>query len=122
MTEPPAPPAPTARPTARSVQHTPDDDQTREARDATLDAARISEDETQQASYRRTQYAGEVQAATEQFYELLYQSEQTGRDYDCKEFKTHHEAQAFFEFWGGPAADPHRLDEDHDGLACEALP
>lgn len=42
------------------------------------------------------------------------------RDKDCKDFKTHAEAQAFFEA-AGPG-DPHKLDSDGDGLACESLP
>lgn len=41
-------------------------------------------------------------------------------DKDCKDFKTHAEAQAFFES-AGPG-DPHRLDADGDDLACESLP
>ena len=31
-------------------------------------------------------------------------------------------AQTFFEANGGPASDPHGLDADHDGIACETLP
>jgi micrococcal nuclease len=45
-----------------------------------------------------------------------------GPDRDCPDFATHAEAQAFFIAAGGPARDPHRLDGDHDGIACEALP
>lgn len=45
-----------------------------------------------------------------------------GPDRDCGDFSTHAEAQAFFEAAGGPASDPHRLDGDHDGVACETLP
>lgn len=45
-----------------------------------------------------------------------------GRDYDCDDFSTQNEAQRFFEKYGGPAKDPHRLDADHDGSACESLP
>ena len=41
-------------------------------------------------------------------------------DKDCADFKTHAEAQAFF-LAQGPG-DPHRLDADGDGLACEWLP
>lgn len=41
-------------------------------------------------------------------------------DKDCKDFTTHAEAQAFFEAAG--AGDPHRLDSDGDGQACETLP
>lgn len=43
--------------------------------------------------------------------------------YNCKDFKTHAEAQAVFEFCGGIKNDIHRLDgSDKDGLACESLP
>ncbi|WNR47051.1 stalk domain-containing protein [Paenibacillus roseipurpureus] len=43
-----------------------------------------------------------------------------GPDRDCGDFATHEEAQAFFIAAGGPEKDPHRLDADKDGLACEA--
>lgn len=45
-----------------------------------------------------------------------------GPDRDCGDFSTHAEAQAFFEAAGGPGSDPHKLDGDHDGVACETLP
>lgn len=45
-----------------------------------------------------------------------------GPDLDCGDFRTQREAQDFFEACGGPANDPHRLDGDDDGLACESLP
>ena len=38
-------------------------------------------------------------------------------DRDCDYFRTQEKAQAFFE-QAGPN-DPHRLDDDGDGLACE---
>jgi len=38
------------------------------------------------------------------------------------DFKTQKEAQAFYEAAGGPEKDPHRLDPDKDGVACESLP
>lgn len=38
-------------------------------------------------------------------------------DRDCADFRTQAEAQAFFRA-AGPG-DPHRLDRDGDGLACE---
>lgn len=41
-------------------------------------------------------------------------------DKDCSNFSTHAEAQAFFESKG--SGDPHGLDRDGDGLACETLP
>ena len=44
-------------------------------------------------------------------------------DKDCKDFKTHPEAQAYFNSKGGsPSNNVDNLDADHDGLACEALP
>lgn len=43
----------------------------------------------------------------------------TGFDRDCSDFASQQEAQAFFESKGGPAEDPHRLDADNDGQACE---
>ncbi len=39
---------------------------------------------------------------------------------DCGDFRSHAEAQAFFEA-AGPG-DPHRLDRDGNGQACEGLP
>jgi endonuclease YncB( thermonuclease family) len=41
-------------------------------------------------------------------------------DQDCAHFATRAQAQAFFQVQG--PGDPHRLDADHDGLACETLP
>ena len=41
-------------------------------------------------------------------------------DKDCSDFSTHAQAQAFFEAQG--PGDPHRLDRDRDGSACETLP
>ncbi len=41
-------------------------------------------------------------------------------DRDCSDFRTRAAAQAFFESHGGPAVDPHKLDQDRDGLACES--
>ena len=45
-----------------------------------------------------------------------------GPDRNCGDFKTHDEAQEFFIAAGGPDSDPHGLDRDHDGIACEDLP
>jgi micrococcal nuclease len=41
-------------------------------------------------------------------------------DRDCPEFGSQAEAQSFYEEQGGPAQDPHNLDADNDGIACEA--
>ena len=40
-------------------------------------------------------------------------------DRDCSDFRSWEEAQAFYE-QSGPG-DPHSLDADHDGIACESL-
>jgi hypothetical protein len=41
----------------------------------------------------------------------------TASDYDCADFATQEEAQEYLE-----PGDPHRLDADNDGIACEDLP
>jgi hypothetical protein len=44
-------------------------------------------------------------------------------DVDCPDFDTHAHAQSFFIGTGGSKTnDPHGLDREHDGLACETLP
>jgi hypothetical protein len=42
-------------------------------------------------------------------------------DKDCSDFDTWREAQKFYKRHGGPDRDPHRLDADRDGIACESL-
>jgi hypothetical protein len=43
-------------------------------------------------------------------------------DRDCSDFPTQAQAQSFFISEGGPGSDPHSLDADGDGRACESLP
>jgi hypothetical protein len=43
-------------------------------------------------------------------------------EYNCDDFSTKPEAQAFFEKVGGIGNDVNRLDGDKDGEACESLP
>jgi hypothetical protein len=43
------------------------------------------------------------------------------RDRDCSDFKTQAQAQHFYKNHN-PHRDPHGLDADRDGLACEDLP
>jgi hypothetical protein len=43
------------------------------------------------------------------------------RDKDCSDFGSWRAAQKFYKKHGGPRYDPHRLDADHDGIACEDL-
>lgn len=42
-------------------------------------------------------------------------------DRDCADFDTQRQAQRFYKKHN-PNRDPHRLDADRDGLACESLP
>jgi hypothetical protein len=53
---------------------------------------------------------------------ILQIKTQAAREYDCTDFDSHSEAQNFFIDEGGPSSDPHGLDRDSDGLACETLP
>jgi hypothetical protein len=53
---------------------------------------------------------------------ILQIKSRANRDYDCTDFVSHSEAQQFFIDEGGPNSDPHGLDRDLDGLACETLP
>lgn len=43
-------------------------------------------------------------------------------DRNCSDFDSQIEAQLFFEANGGPNNDPHDLDRDNDGIACEWNP
>jgi hypothetical protein len=52
---------------------------------------------------------------------VLAQPASAFRDRDCADFTTHAQAQRFFEKHN-PRRDPHRLDADDDGKACEDLP
>ena len=47
-------------------------------------------------------------------------SYETTGDHDCNDFETQDEAQYFFE--SEDVGDPHNLDRDGDGVACETLP
>lgn len=48
-------------------------------------------------------------------------SSSSSGDRDCGDFGSQGEAQRFFVANGGPSSDPHKLDRDHDGVACESL-
>ena len=48
---------------------------------------------------------------------LAFAPSASARDYDCSDFSTQAQAQEFL-----LAGDPHRLDSDGDGVACETLP
>ena len=51
---------------------------------------------------------------------LLY--DPFGPDRDCGDFPRWRDAQDFYAAAGGSLSDPHRLDGDRDGVACESLP
>ena len=42
------------------------------------------------------------------------------KDKDCRDFTTQNQTQRFFQ--RSKPGDPHRLNADHDGKACESLP
>ncbi|WP_338780910.1 hypothetical protein [Metabacillus sp. FJAT-52054] len=43
-----------------------------------------------------------------------------GPDLDCGDFSSQSDAQEVYDAAGGPGKDPHDLDRDHDGMACDA--
>jgi Excalibur calcium-binding domain len=67
----------------------------------------------------------EVTTTSEQEYvqeeaiEDSYTEESYFIDADCADFATQIEAQNFYEANGGPYDDPHDLDRDGDGMACD---
>ncbi len=69
---------------------------------------------------RRTRYLGQTTASA--YGRALY-SRQSGvavtGDKDCSDFASVAAAQRFFLASGGPVSDPHNLDGDGDGLACD---
>jgi endonuclease YncB( thermonuclease family) len=52
----------------------------------------------------------------------LLPSPASAADKDCSDFSSQAAAQRFFEKHGGPKRDPHGLDGDGDGIACESNP
>jgi hypothetical protein len=53
---------------------------------------------------------------------LLLPGTASAADKDCANFASQRAAQIFFLKHGGPRYDPHRLDGDDDGVACEDNP
>lgn len=62
-----------------------------------------------------------VAAASAAWVELPNSDRSYGfwRDHDCADFSDWHDAQRFYEAAG--VGDPHGLDRDGDGIACERL-
>lgn len=110
---------PRGRVVAREVMGVglPADGQRTQVRLQVLSATPIATFRYQEARRRLPQQAG---GQTERPPEdLPYDPD--GPDRDCSDFSSHAEAQRFFEAAGGPKRDPHRLDGDNDGVACETL-
>ena len=55
-------------------------------------------------------------------FALISASPAQAYDRDCGDFATQRAAQLFFLANGGPGSDPHGLDAEGDGLACESNP
>ena len=73
-----------------------------------------------QAAIRRFRLAVPVLAASLFVLACAAQPALAFRDRDCADFSTQAQAQRFFKKHN-PSRDPHRLDGDNDGIACEAL-
>jgi endonuclease YncB( thermonuclease family) len=56
------------------------------------------------------------------FLVVAFPSAAHAADKDCGDFATQAQAQSFFLDNGGPGSDPHGLDYDGDGIACESNP
>jgi Excalibur calcium-binding domain len=52
---------------------------------------------------------------------LAFPATAPAADKDCSDFRSWKAAQRFYKNHGGPRYDPHRLDADRDGVACESL-
>jgi hypothetical protein len=63
-----------------------------------------------------------VLIATTGFVSLSTSTAHAFVDRDCGDFDSQKQAQIFFLKHGGPNSDPHRLDDDGDGIACESNP
>ncbi|GEM_PF-3024782 len=66
----------------------------------------------------------EVEDESNYEYETEYSNpySSTYVDHDCSDFDTQKDAQLFFKANGGPYDDPHDLDRDGDGMACDWNP
>ena len=73
-----------------------------------------------QAVIRRFRLAAPVLVAALFVLACAAQPALAFRDRDCSDFSSHAQAQRFFKKHN-PNRDPHGLDGDNDGIACEAL-
>jgi endonuclease YncB( thermonuclease family) len=70
----------------------------------------------------RSLFGGFVAAALATVLLVALPSKSRAVDYDCSDFSSQAAAQEFFIANGGPTSDPHYLDADGDGIACESNP
>ncbi|WP_066385481.1 excalibur calcium-binding domain-containing protein [Neobacillus mesonae] len=74
------------------------------------------EDSNEEVSYEEDNYI-EEDIDEEVIQDNPYTA--TDIDHNCTDFDSQEDAQLFFEANGGPEYDPHDLDRDGDGIACE---
>ncbi|WP_219621193.1 excalibur calcium-binding domain-containing protein [Bacillus sp. M6-12] len=74
-------------------------------------AAEAKAEEEEASSYTE---AAELNTASNLEYDPF------GPDLDCGDFSSQSSAQSVYEAAGGPSQDPHDLDRDNDGIACDA--
>jgi hypothetical protein len=74
-----------------------------------------------QTAMRRARLALAVLALALFTFVLSVQPAAAFRDRDCSDFPTQAKAQRFFKKHN-PRRDPHGLDADNDGIACESNP
>lgn len=70
--------------------------------------------------YRRGKQSGQPSSSAPVAPSSSNQPVAPGRDYNCSDFSTQAQAQIVLD--QTPGADPHGLDQDSDGMACESLP
>lgn len=69
--------------------------------------------------YQQKYPQGELAYATYALQACTPKYDPNGPDRDCPDFANQAEAQCFYLAAGGPSRDPHRLDRDGDGQACD---
>jgi hypothetical protein len=84
----------------------------------------IYEEDTYQEDTYQEDISYEEEYVDEEYYEEEVETSSnpysyTTIDHDCSDFKTQEDAQLFYEANGGPDSDPHDLDRDNDGMACD---
>src|SRR3712207_4766741 len=71
---------------------------------------------------RRLSAATAIFAMTAALLAVLAVAPASAADRDCGDFASQRAAQLFYLRQGGPQLDPHGLDADDDGVACDSNP